>query len=368
MNYLTNYSPSLGQTTAGRVGAARIFSIVPPFMCCVLLMLCAATAFAAKPTPTPTPTATPDGDLGNGNTAEGNGALFSNIGGVNNTADGYQTLYNNFNGSNNAATGYQALFNNIDGVQNSAIGAIALFTNTSGSFNTAHGYQALFINTTGNFNTADGYQTLPTNSSGNQNVAVGSFALESCVIGNNNIAVGYAAGLNVDGSNNIDIGNLGISGEANTIRIGDSNQTATFVAGISGVPVAGDPVMVNANGQLGTLVSSARFKHEIKPMSKTSEAIFGLKPVTFRYNREVDPKEAPRFGLVAEEVAKVDPNLVVRDASGNIFSVRYDAVNAMLLNEFLKEHQRVEELETAIKELKATVEKQQHPARKNPNR
>jgi Chaperone of endosialidase len=273
----------------------------------------------------------PDGDLGNGNTAEGSGALFNLTIGIQNTADGLQ----------------------------------ALFNNTVGNYNTAVGSQALSFNTIGNQNTGAGLGALHNNISGNNNSAIGMSALNSNTIGNNNIGVGYLAGYNLTtGDFNIDIGNQGTAGEANTIRIGDTNQTATFVAGINGVPVAGVAVVVDGHGQLGTIASSERFKNQIKPMNKASEAIFDLKPVTFRYKHELDPKQLPQFGLVAEEVEKVDPDLVAHDAAGEVYTVRYEAVNAMLLNEFLKEHRRVEELEAAVKELQSVVAKQQKSSRK----
>ena len=151
------------------------------------------------------------------------------------------------------------------------------------------------------------------------------------------------------GNNNIDIFDPAVAGEANTIRIGtQGTQTKTFVAGISGIGVMGVAVKVNAAGQLGVGTSSARFKDAIKPMDKASEAILALKPVTFRYKKDIDPDAVPQFGLVAEDVEKVNPNLVVRDAEGKAYTVRYDAVNAMLLNEFLKEHQKVQRLEAAL--------------------
>ena len=206
------------------------------------------------------------------------------------------------------------------------------FTNTTGQQNSAIGDATLFSNTTGSFNTADGIASLQVNTTGN-----------------GNIALGYGAGNNLDtGNNNIDIGNLGVAGESNTIRIGGDvgigygSQTATFVAAISGTAVVGDAVVVDANGQLGTVASAARFKKEIRPMDKTSEAILALKPVRFQYKS--DSKGTPQFGLIADEVAKVNPDLVVRDRNGEIYSVRYDAVNAMLLNEFIKEHCKVEQL------------------------
>src|SRR5204862_7797623 len=159
------------------------------------------------------------------------------------------------------------------------------------------------------------------------------------------------------GSNNIDIGNAGVAGESGNIRIGTSGtQTATFVAGIRGVVIAGaQPVGVNTSGQLGVRASSARFKENIKPMDKASEAILLLQPVTFRYKKEFDPRGAAQFGLVAEEVAKVNPDLVARDDQGKPFTVRYDEVNAMLLNEFLKEHKAFLEEQRTVEELKKQV-------------
>jgi hypothetical protein len=172
--------------------------------------------------------------------------------------------------------------------------------------------------------------------------------------GNVNIALGFRAGINLTtGDSNIDIGNAGIAAEARTIRIGTTGtQTKTFVAGINGAAVTGSAVKVNAAGQLGTAPSSQRFKDAIKPMDKASEAILGLKPVTFHYKKELDPEVIPQFGLIAEQVEKVNPDLVARDSDGKIYTVRYEAVNAMLLNEFLKEHSQVQQL-------KATVARQQ---------
>jgi hypothetical protein len=175
--------------------------------------------------------------------------------------------------------------------------------------------------------------------------------------------LGFRAGSNLTtGNNNIDIGNLGVAGESSTIRIG-LFQTSTYIAGISGVAVTGGPVVVNANGRLGVTASSARFKEAIKPMDKVSEAILALKPVAFRYKKEIDADGTPEFGLVAEDVEKVNPDLVVRDAEGKAYSVRYDAINAMLLNEFLKEHRKVQEQEAMIvqlkKDLQATAAHQQ---------
>ena len=184
------------------------------------------------------------------------------------------------------------------------------------------------------------FQRSINNGTGNQNTAIGVKMLYGHIQGNHNIAwatepVYNVGGMNQQSDNNIEIGSMGDIFDNNTIRIGDV-QTKTFIAGISGAAVAGSPVVVDANGQLGTATSSARFKKDIKPMDKASEAILALKPVSFQYRS--DPKGTRQFGLIAEEVAKVNPDLVTRDRNGEIYSVRYEAVNAMLLNEFLKEH------------------------------
>ena len=234
---------------------------------------------------------------------------------------------------------------------NTAEGTDALFSLTTGHANTAIGFDALFRNATGNNNTATGVDALFRNTTGGGNTTTGFNALLNNTTGNNNIALGVAAGQNLTtGNNNIDIGNLGIAGESNKIRIGTVGvQQATFIAGIRGTIVPGGVgVIVGLNGQLGTVSSSGRFKEAIKPMDQASEAILALKPVTFRYKHELDPAGIPQFGLVAEQVAKVNPDLVARDDQGKVNTVRYEAVNAMLLNEFLKEHRKVRELEAAL--------------------
>jgi hypothetical protein len=228
----------------------------------------------------------------------------------------------------------------------------------TGNGNTANGVNALVFNTTGSNNAASGVNVLANNTSGHDNMAAGSFALFQNKTGSFNIALGSNAGVNLTGSNNIDIGALGVAGESNTIRIGKSGtQKKTFIAGIRGATVAsGVGVIVGSSGQLGTVVSSARFKEAIKPMDKASEAILSLKPVTFRYKEELDPDKIPQFGLVAEQVEKVNPNLIVRGEDGKIMTVRYEAVNAMLLNEFLKEHRKVEEQRATIAQMKKQIE------------
>jgi hypothetical protein len=284
------------------------------------------------------------------NTATGSGAMFTNTTGFTSTATGTDALYFNTTGTNNNADGDHALYSNTTGGSNTASGTYALFSNTTGQVNTANGESAQYSNTIGSFNTSNGGGTLFQNTSGTDNTADGFQALKNTT-GSNNIAVGSNAGFNLTmGSNNIDIANVGVAAESGVIRIGKTGtQRKTFIAGISGATVAsGVGVIVGSNGQLGTLVSSERFKDAIKPMDKASEAILALKPVTFRYKKELDPEGIPQFGLVAEQVEKVNPALVARDADGKVYTVRYDAVNAMLLNEFLKEHCKVQELEAKL--------------------
>jgi uncharacterized coiled-coil protein SlyX len=244
-----------------------------------------------------------------------------------------------------------------------ATGVAVLFKNTTGNNNTAEGSEALFSNTTGSNNTANGLLALENNTIGHDNSAEGFEALANNTSGSSNIALGSNAGINLTtGGNNIDIGAPGTAGESKKIRIGkQGTQTATFIAGIYNVNEGGTikPLYINSNGQVGTQApaSSRRFKKEIKPMDQTSEAILGLKPVTFQYKD--DSTGTPQFGLIAEEVAKADPDLVVRDEDGEIYTVRYEAVNAMLLNEFLKEHRKVEEQQATITRLESKVAKQE---------
>jgi Chaperone of endosialidase len=278
-----------------------------------------------------------------------------------NTAVGENALQNLTTGTHNTALGFRTLHDNTQGRSNTAVGSTALRNNRGGDRNTATGDAALFANEAGNDNTANGFHALAHNAeaTANANTAIGSRALEDNRGGHDNIALGYRAGANfAPGSNNIYIGNIGLTGESGTIRIGDADQTKTFIAGISGAGVTGAPVVVSAGGQLGTAPSSQRFKDEIKPMDEASEAIFALEPVTFRYKKDLDPDGIRQFGLVAEELAKINPDLIVRDAGGKPYTVRYDAVNAMLLNEFLKEHRKVEHLESVLAQLTARLQEQ----------
>jgi hypothetical protein len=302
-----------------------------------------------------------DGCGTNGNTFQGVFALGANTSGGENTAFGDTALNFNTTGSANTAVGFDALQTNKTGSANTATGFGALFKNTATN-NTATGSVALEFNTTGTANTANGAGALRANTTGSNNTANGLSALKANTTGGGNVALGYQAGLNLTtGSNNIDIGAgvLGVAAEANTIRIG-TTQIKTFIAGIHGATASGGAaVFINASGELGTLTSSARFKEAIKPMDKASEAILALKPVTFRYKKEIDPDRIRQFGLVAEQVEKVNPDLVVRDAAGQVNTVRYEAVNAMLLNEFLKEHRTVEELKSVVARQEATAAQQQ---------
>jgi len=303
------------------------------------------------------------------NTAVGAGTLLFNIGdqttfeGVDNTAVGAAALLFNTTGTDNTATGAVALLNNTGGSNNTATGSFALQANTTGNLNTATGLSALFNNTTGIGNTAEGGDALVLNTTGSANTAIGTGALGSNTTGNGNIAVGSAAGHALTtGNQNIVIGNPNaVAGESNTIRIGGSlSQTRAFIAGIRGVATGNNDavnVVIDSDGQLGTVSSSRRFKKEIKPMDAASEAILALKPVTFHYKS--DETNRSEFGLIAEEVAEINPDLVVRDENGEIYTVRYEAVNAMLLNEFLKEHRKNEEQQATIARLKSTDAKQE---------
>jgi hypothetical protein len=338
----------------------------------------------------------PDGGYPNHNTAEGTDALFSLTTGLANTAIGFKALHDNTTGGRNTAVGDVALSSNTTGGLNTAIGDFALSSNTIGNANTANGFEALAGNTTGGGNTATGESALLSNTTGDANTATGERALQSNTTGfantaiglsalvsnttggantaigvsaleNNptgsfNIALGAQAGIDVTkGNNNIHIGSRGKPGDSNTIRIGKkTHQKATFIAGISGATIAGGVgVIIDADGHLGTIASSARSKEDIKPMDKASEAILALRPVTFRYREDLDPKGIAQFGLVAEQVEKVNPNLVARDEEGNAYTVRYEAVNTMLLNEFLKEHRTVQKLKAMAAKQETTIAQQQ---------
>ena len=345
-------------------------------------------------------------DTGRNNTALGAAALLSNHSGSENTAVGAFALNKNSSAYNNTAVGDSALTNNDDTAEglatdNTAVGAGALLSNTDGYANTATGSQALSSNTEGTDNTANGYFALNSNhtglyntamgshalefstgvfntaigaaalsvvagGAGNNNTAVGGEALKNLSSGYNNVAVGSGAGFNLNSSEtgNIDIGKgvAGLAGENNTIRIGDNlpdtagasfcyiggivNQTAPFATAL----------YIGPTGKLGTVQSSRRFKQDIKPMDRASEALFSLTPVSFRYKKEIDPTGISQYGLVAEDVENVNPDLVVRDKEGTTSGVRYDQINAMLLNEFLKEHKAFVEEQRKVQKLEAALD------------
>jgi Chaperone of endosialidase len=349
---------------------------------CILTAL--ALGLFALPQRTQAVSPAPDGGYPGQNTAEGQSALLHLVGGTYNTALGWASLGFNVTGNfntgvgaaallnntadNNTATGAGALLSNTTGTQNTADGAFALSSNTGGDNNTANGLQALRDNTTGNGNTAIGDAALQHNTHGSVNVAVGAASLASNTTGQSNTAVGTAALQNATGSNNTAIGDSsglaqdtgsgnvyigaginGVAGESDTCRIRSIfGQTAAN----------GSAVFITSGNKVGTDTSSKRFKDDIKPMERTSEALFALRPVTFRYKKALDPQGVAQFGLVAEEVEKVNPDLIVRDKKGKPYSVRYDQVNAMLLNEFLKEHRTVQELKSEMAALTATVKEQ----------
>ncbi len=312
--------------------------------------------------------------IGSYNTAIGENALIFNVDGVENMALGQGALANNLNGDNNTAMGFQALNSN-NGSGNTGVGFQALVSNTSagvGSIegpNTAVGYQALLNNGTGNGNTAIGNSSggpslvanttgranvgiggaLTHNQGGIWNIAIGAASMLDNVSGNRNTCIGVQAGFDLTGNDNVAIGQgvFGVAGENFHTRIKNVSNTgqANFQF-----------VTIGAGGLLGVQVSSQRYKDDIKPMDKASEALFALKPVTFRFKHEIDPDRRPQYGLIAEEVEKVNPYLVYRDEEGKIQSVRYDLVNAMMLNEFLKEHHKVQDLEATVAQQKKDME------------
>jgi len=283
------------------------------------------------------------------NTATGVLSLFSNSGGFFNSATGAYSLAHNTIGSYSTANGYGALYKNTIGQNNTATGFAALYNNTSGLNNTTTGYQALLNNTEGGNNVADGDGALYTNTTGIGNTAIGAGALGNSFV-DNNTAIGFLAGLNITGIGNVCIGHE-VEGDAGV-------DNTTWIRNVYDSVASGRAVYVNSDNKIGTLASSRRYKDEIKPMAKASEAILSLRPVSFRYKKEVDSTRCLSFGLIAEEVAQVDPDLVTPGRDGKPETVRYEAINAMLLNEFLKEHRKVEELKTAQEKQQAMIAQQ----------
>ena len=339
----------------------------------------------------------PDGGYPNGNTAEGRNALLNLGTGGYNTAVGFFSLRGNSSNSfntaigagallantadANTATGVAALLSNTSGTPNTATGALALFSNTTGGDNTAMGFKALFSNIGSFDNNAFGYRALESHTTNDHNNAFGVAALLSDQSGVSNTAMGDGAlQLNVSGVNNTAVGDSALfisTGNLNTAigvqagsnvttasnvicigSVGDNVDNSCYIGNVYGAvidPATGAIVGIDSTGKLGTMSSSRRFKHDIQPIDTASEAILKLNPVSFHYNS--DPKNTPCFGLIAEDVAKIAPALVVRDKQGRPYSVRYDQVNAMLLNEFLKEHQAVQELKRQVAALTAGLQK-----------
>ena len=333
------------------------------------VLACFGLAYGAGGPESPDPSPFPVGS----NTADGFNALHNQTANTFNTGIGWlslrlQTTAEAVTGvgagtlvlntaDNNTAVGAAALQINTSGTQNIAVGGFAMLRNLTGSENTAAGFSAM-QNATGSnvvFNTAVGIQALM-NTTANANVAVGDLSLMNDSSGNFNTAIGAASGLHqTTGSGNVYIGQgvEGTAGESNSTYIKNINNTSVNGAGT-------DTVIVNlSTGLLGHLSSSRRYKEEIKPMDKSSETLYRLNPVTYRFKKEIDPSQSLEYGLVAEDVAQVDPNLAIRNGKGQIESVQYMSINAMLLNEFLKEHKKVEEQQASIAELKSTVAQQQ---------
>ena len=314
---------------------------------------------------------------GSANTASGEGALSSNTTGTDNTASGFAALVSNTigggntaygeaalsantSGNSNVATGIQALLDNTTGSNNTASGNDALMSNTTGSGNTAAGVNALGVSNGGQ-NTADGNSALLSNTSGDANTATGTGALSSNTSGSSNIAVGLNAGSNLTtGDNNIDIGNAGVAAEAGTVRIGtQGTHTSTFIAGIAGSPLSkssASVVLIDSTGHLGVQVSSARYKRDIHDVGDSSDGLLKLRPVSYRYKQ--DPTGSMQYGLIAEEVEQVYPELVTHTEDGKVQGVRYDLLPALLINEIQKQASDAKRKDAQIAELKRQVEAQ----------
>jgi hypothetical protein len=309
---------------------------------------------------------------GYNNTATGNEALLSNTTGGSNTASGFQALDFNTTGNVNTADGAFALISNTTGGANTASGAAALRSNSTGGYNTASGYSALYnnnagnyntasgvnallSNTTGNNNTALGYEALKTSSKGSKNVAVGDGALSALETGGGNIALGANAGSKTTkGASNIYIGSPGlVATESDTIRIG-STQTRTFVAGIADAPMTGATVVIKSNGRLGVVASSARYKQDIRPLDDMAGKLTQLRPVSFRYKAE---PEATHYGLIAEEVDAVMPELVVRDGENRPESVQYQELIPLLLQQWKAQRELIAQQQDENTQQRALIEK-----------
>jgi Chaperone of endosialidase len=322
-------------------------------------VLSALVCFGLMPGAKAVEPAAPDTALAGGNTADGQSALGSLTTGQFNSAFGFFSLLLltdasfdtgigagallSDNGGTNTAVGAGALLSNADGFDNNAVGAFALFSNISGAFNNAHGHSAL-VASTGSENNAFGDLAMESNTTGSQNTAIGDDALRFNVDGSGNVAVGDEAGTGLGTAVNNCIA-INVPGAGPFAAL----DNTCFIGSIFDQPVSDvgtqEAVFVDQFNVIGIAASSRRFKHDIQPMDKASEAILALKPVTFKYNSDVNGRT--QYGLVAEDVAQINPDLVVR-RNGEVSTVRYEQVNAMLLNEFLKEHKKVQTLETTV--------------------
>jgi hypothetical protein len=325
------------------------------------LLALAATARAQGPTDLflGTNAGNPGVSTGARDTAVGVNSLAALTSGNSNTGLGYNSLLSCTSGGSNTALGTFSQNATTTGSVNTSVGSGSLSANTTGNGNVAVGNSAMSRNTTSGDNVAVGLNALFF-TTGGSNTAVGSNALATNSTGTGNIALGFFAGQFISsGSNNIDIGNSAPGNESDTIRIGNT-QTAAYLAGVSGVTVSsGVQVYIDSNGQLGTLTSSARFKEDVADMAGASRLLMQLRPVTFRYKAPYDDgSHRLQYGLIAEEVAKVDPELVQFDAKGQAQTVRYHYVNMMLLNEVQRQEAELANQTAAVGTLRALADRQ----------
>jgi hypothetical protein len=355
--------PDNNQQSGQGTSAMQPIRKTPPLFMVALIAVAASPSFATQP---PDPVQSD----ASGNTAVGGSALMSNTTGATNTAVGENAMYYNTSGDTNTAIGMQSLFRNTTGGANVGVGFDSLFSNISGGFNTASGYYALYsnysgtnnagfgadslyYNVNGSSNTGIGTQSLLNNTDGSGNVGLGFDTLLENTIGSYNIALGYGAGANVTtGSNNIEIGAPGAASDNNTIQIGvQGTQSSTTIAGIYGTPVAGSAVYVTSTGRLGVQASSERYKTDITPMSEPSKKLQQLRPVTFHY--KFDPQKTDQYGLIAEEVAQVYPELVIRDDKGTVQGVHYEELAPMLLKALQEQQRVIDDLRERVRSLES---------------
>jgi trimeric autotransporter adhesin len=297
---------------------------------------------------------------GGNNTASGVDALYSNTSGNFNTASGTEALYLNTTGNSNTASGVDALYSNTTGSGNTGSGSSALYNNQGGLNNSAFGSSALQGNTIGNGNVAQGLEALYKNTDGNRNTAIGNYALYANLHGSYNLALGFNAARNLTaGTDDIYIANVGVTGESQTLRLGTEGTSgvagsgilSAYVAGVATSQVTGSAVYVSASGQLGVLPSSERYKTDVQPIGSASDRLAELRPVTYKLKN--DPQGAVQYGLIAEEVVKVYPELVIRDNSGKIQGVRYEELTPILLKEVQQQAEEIRELKKLVLEMQA---------------